>query len=95
FGPPQGEKPDQVSGFEILGRTDEGRRISFRWNPSKNATGYLLRWGTEPDELYSSCEVFASTKELGLFSAGQKYYFRIDAFGEGGVTQGKEVLVSE
>ena len=49
-------------------------------------------YNSETDELYSSCMVEGTEKELGLFSVGQGYYFRVDAFGESGLTTGKEIL---
>ena len=51
-----------------------------------------MHWGTEPDELFSACEVLEPTVTLGLFSSDVDYYFRVDSFNESGVTQGKAVV---
>lgn len=89
FGIAPGEKPAAVTGI----RTDRGedsRRIKVSWNAVPDATGYVLRWGTDPDELYLTCQTEQPELELGLFSVGQAYYFRVDAFNESGVTPGTE-----
>ena len=81
-------RPEPVNGLTVE-RDFDLRRFRIRWEPSPSAEGYLLRWGIRPDELYSCCEVYAPEIELGLFSVGEKYYFRVDAFNEGGVTSGR------
>ena len=75
----------QNSSFQ---RTPDGRTISFQWQEVPGANGYYLRWGTNPDELYSVCECLGKEITLGLFSRGQQYYYTIDSFSEGGVTPG-------
>ena len=55
------------------------------------AQGYILHWGTDPDELCSTCESLVPEIELGMFSTDQDYYFRVDAFNESGLTVGKTV----
>ena len=89
FGP--APKPEAVTGMTVE-RAADPRRITVRWNPSENADGYVLHWGVREDELYSSCEVYDSEVELGLFSVGEDYWFRVDAFNEGGVTPGQETI---
>ena len=89
FGKAPGRAPDSVSGLRVQ-RGEDSRRIKISWPEAAGAQGYVLRWGTEPDELYLTCQSEKPEAELGLFSKGQTYYFRVDAFNECGVTPGKE-----
>ena len=66
--------------------------MTISWNPVPGATGYFLRWSTEPDELYYTCETKEPQISLGLFSSDTDYYFTVDAYNESGVTLGKEVI---
>lgn len=90
FGLAPGHKPEPVQDLDIE-RGEDSRRIHFSWPASRDAQGYVLRWGTEPDELYCSCQTEKPELELGLFSKDQKYYFAIDAFNESGVTKGTTI----
>lgn len=88
FGNGPAARPEAVRTPDVRREADP-RRFHIRWTPSPTADGYLLRWGVRPDELYSACEVYEPEAELGCFSVGQRYYFRVDAFNEGGVTPGQ------
>jgi hypothetical protein len=94
FGLASGRKPEAVTGLSAE-RGEDPRRIRVSWPASDGAQGYVLRWGTDPDELYLTCQSETPEVELGLFSVGQSYYFRVDAFNESGVTPGKEHILCE
>lgn len=94
FGLASGRKPEAVTGLSAE-RGEDPRRIRVSWPASDGAQGYVLRWGTDPDELYLTCQSETPEVELGLFSVGQSYYFRVDAFNESGVTPGKEQILCE
>lgn len=94
FGLASGRKPEAVTGLSAE-RGEDSRRIRVSWPVSDGAQGYVLRWGTDPDELYLTCQSETPEVELGLFSVGQSYYFRVDAFNESGVTPGKEQILCE
>ena len=94
FGLASGRKPEAVTGLSAE-RGEDSRRIRVSWPASDGAQGYVLRWGTDPDELYLTCQSETPEVELGLFSVGQSYYFRVDAFNESGVTPGKEQILCE
>ena len=91
FGRGKGLRPRPVKDIRAERRTDD-RRITIRWARSRGADGYLLRWGVRPDQLFSTCEVYNNEIELGLFSSGQEYWFRVDAFNESGVTPGRRAI---
>ncbi len=90
FGLAKGKAPAAVDDFNI-GRGDNRQRMTFNWTPAAGAQGYILHWGTDPDELYSTCESLIPEIELGMFSTDQDYYFRVDSFNESGLTTGKTV----
>ena len=94
FGLASGRKPEAVTGLSAE-RGEDSRRIRVSWPASDGAQGYVLRWGTDPDELYLTCQSETPEVELGLFSVGQSYCFRVDAFNECGVTPGKEQILCE
>ncbi len=68
------------------------RRITISRDKNPSATGYLLRWGTDPEELYTTMEVYDGTSiDLGCFHADLPYYFRLDTFNKNGVPKGSEM----
>ena len=91
FGCDKGKKPATVNEINVS-RTSDRRTATLSWQPVEGAQGYFVHWGTEPDELFSACEVLEPTVTLGLFSSDVDYYFRVDSFNESGVTQGKAVV---
>jgi len=88
FGFTDGVAPARV-GELLMERGEDLRRIRFSWQPAANAQGYILHWGTDPEELFNACQTLTPDLELGLFSAEQTYYFRVDSFNESGVTTGE------
>ena len=51
--------------------------------------GYNILFGSSPDKLYHSHMVFASgTQRIGALIRGRKYFVRVDAFNENGITEG-------
>lgn len=94
FGIAPGKTPKAVSTITIL-REEDPRRMRISWPEAEGAQGYVLHWGTEPDELFSSCQTLEPEVELGLFSKGQNYYFRVDTFNESGVTKGTRITQSK
>jgi len=88
FGLADGKSPEPVREFKMQRGVDE-RRIHLSWQATEGAQGYILHWGTDPDELYSTCQTMDEEIELGLFSRGQSYFFRVDSFNESGCTSGE------
>ena len=52
------------------------------------ATGYNILWGHAPEKLYHSYMTFSKSQRVGALVAGGKYYVRVDAFNENGITEG-------
>ena len=66
FGTSAGELPDEVTGIRVQRETDQ-RRFQIQWNEQENVTGYIVRWGTQPDKLNHSTVVYTNhiASELG------------------------------
>ena len=94
FGRAHGKAPAPVQAVTVR-RGEDRRRIALSWQASERATGYFVRWGTRPDALYSTCQTQATELELGLFSTDQEYWFRVDAFGDSGITEGRNLTTTK
>lgn len=87
FGLGRGKKPAAVKDFTVTRDSDE-RNAAISWKAVKGAQGYNVLWGIAPDKLYSSWMVYGDTSlELRSLTAGQKYYFAVEAFNENGISQ--------
>lgn len=99
------DEPFALSGLRVFGRgtcaapapvnTAQSERLNpmtarLRWEASGGAIGYNIRYGIAPDKLYLSHMVYEQNEVLlTMLNAGQAYYAAVDAFGEGGVTEGE------
>lgn len=95
FGYGNGNLPQPVSQILIARDPKDKRIIRFHWNKQKDATGYVIRWGTSRDQLTNSSVVHDNTYEARYFNRDSPYYFSIDAFNESGITKGKEVIQAD
>lgn len=98
------DEPFALSGLRVFGRGNcaapgkvetftlkrfDDMTAGLSWEPVEGAIGYNIRYGIAPDKLYASHMVYGRTKAaLTTLNAGQTYYAAVDAFGEGGVTEG-------
>ena len=91
FGKCNIKTPKTVTNLEVERQADR-RIVSLRWDKSPNATGYLIRFGNNPDKLYQNYIVY-DKNELIIRSLNvhTPYYFSIDPFNEAGVIEGKIV----
>ena len=91
-----GETKPTVPSFESNRSEDElDLLVSIE---GENAVGYNILWGHEPEKLYHSCMIYHDRenmhtnakveKRIGALVKGQKYYVRVDAFNESGITEG-------
>ena len=79
--------PEAVKAFDSVRSDTLTAKLS--WKAADRAIGYNVRFGIAPDKLYSSHMVYGQTEVLlTMLNAGQSYYAAVDAFGEGGVTEG-------
>ena len=87
FGRGCGEAPGQAADVCVLRRG--GMDMEVKW--TGDAPGYEVLWGHSPDKLYHSYRVFGRTEvEIrALMSDVERYFVRVDAFNENGITHGK------
>lgn len=96
FGNGNGKAPSQTVISSLERKPENRRRITVSWEENPEASGYLLRWGADKDELYTSMEIYDGTSiDLGCFIASQGYYFTIDSFNDNGITKGKDIFYIE
>lgn len=71
---------------------DDLRQATLTWNKSDGATGYNIRYGTDPDKLYQNYKVYGDTAlVIRSLDARQGYFFAVDAFNEAGVAPGVSI----
>ncbi len=90
FGEPYGEAPEAPAGVKAK-RKSNGMTAIISWEKAERAIGYNVRFGIAPDKLYSSWQVYEDTEVLipTLMKKQKDYYFAVDSFGEGGITEGE------
>nr|WP_300767533.1 family 43 glycosylhydrolase [uncultured Acetatifactor sp.] len=99
FGRSCGNAPDPVTEAEAARLDGMSMNVTWKEVSSSNefaswnhaAMGYEVLWGHAPEKLYHSYRVFGRTQvEIRALMANvERYYVRIDAFNECGITQGK------
>lgn len=92
FGKGNGIAPAQTARVQAL-RSEDGLSMEVSWQG--DAMGYEVLWGHRPDKLYHSYRVFARTQleVRALMADTERYYVRVDAFNENGITEGEVVCV--
>lgn len=89
FGDPVGIQPAKVEDFKVQRYVEDERSVSISWDLVPGAQGYIIRFGTEEDQLFNHQQVIAGNGfTLHCLNMGVDYYFTVDSYGEGGVTRG-------
>lgn len=86
FGKGNGNPPAQTT--DVTARRTDSMSMLINWQG--DAVGYEVLWGHAPDKLYHNFRVFARTnlEVRALMANVERYYVRVDAFNENGITQG-------
>lgn len=93
FGSAYGDAPTRTEIATTNRPSNNPRRIQLSWEANPTATGYLLRWGANKNELYTSMEIYdANSVDLGSFISDVPYYFVLDTFNENGITRGTNII---
>jgi hypothetical protein len=96
FGKGSGEAPEKVENLKIQRDLDDRRTARLKWDPSSSAIGYNISFGTDKNKLYHNYMIYKKTSlVLNSLDINQKYYFKIEAFNENGITVNKEKLTVE
>lgn len=93
FGRGVGSPPDSVRQFIVL-RTEKDKRSAWiKWSPVENAYGYTIYFGTAPDKLYNSIQVYdANDYWFKVMDKEKTYYFAIESFNQNGVSARTAVM---
>jgi len=78
-----------VSSVQLQRSVEDPRVVKLTWEKQMNATGYNVRFGTEPDKLYRSYEVYGDTSvTIRSLNKHQSCFFEVDAFDENRIVKG-------
>ncbi len=93
FGSGEGKPPAAAPAFEVHRDSSDPRNAVIRWQMSRDAEGYIVRYGIAPGQLYHSYEV-RGQKEITLHGLNREtdYSFTVDAFNDSGRTPGIQTL---
>lgn len=92
FGLGEGKIPKTVENFSTFRQKDR-REIKLNWNSVKDAQGYNIKWGIDPNKFYHSWLVY-DKNELYMRNLDKEtsYYFLIEAFNENGISEKSEII---
>jgi hypothetical protein len=66
--------------------------VTLSWEKAKNANGYNILFGVAKDKLYSTVQVdTVNIRVLRSLNIAQSYYFAIEAFNEGGISERSQI----
>ena len=96
FGNGLAKVPSQVHGLTVHRDTRDRRTANITWNKSKDAVGFVIRYGITPEKLYNQYQVMGKTElKINSLNRDVGYYFSIDVFNENGYTKGTNVIESK
>jgi beta-xylosidase len=95
FGNGLGKAPQQVNGLSVDRDSSDRRTANITWNKSKDAAGYVIRYGITPRKLYNQYQVMGKTElKINSLNRDVGYYFSVDVFNENGYTKGTDIIDS-
>ena len=95
FGKGNGKKPESPAGYWVRRDANDDRYATVGWKAIDGADGYVVQFGYRPDYLNQSILVKDPAKtslDLHVLISGQPYYYRVDAYNENGVSEGKTIV---
>ena len=96
FGNGQGKVPQEAEGLTVDRDSGDRRSARITWNKSKDAFGYVIRYGITPEKLYDQYQVMDETElKVNSLNRDISYYFAIDAFNENGYAKGTDIIESK
>ena len=94
FGKGAGPVP-AAPGRLAVRRDSDRRRVDISWAGQPGATGYILRWGIDPAQMYSATEIYENEATLRMLNTGNGYYFTVEAYNENGLSKKSETVYVE
>jgi hypothetical protein len=96
FGRGHRQKPDSVKRFEVRRGDSDRRNAWLKWQPSADATGYVIYAGLAPDKMYTSIMVYGANEYyFRAMDSSRSYEFEIEAFNENGVSARSKAVRAE
>ncbi|NSW94002.1 MAG: family 43 glycosylhydrolase [Bacteroidales bacterium] len=84
FGNPKEAKFTRVKNVNVVRNPEDKRDATLVWEPVKDADGYVVRYGIEPEKLYNNFMVYdANNLTIHSLNRDQDYYFEVEAFDSG------------
>jgi hypothetical protein len=91
----QDVKPPAAPGGLNVRRHGDTRTVTLNWDAVPGAVGYNVRFGLDAKKIYHNYLVYDKTEiDINSLRANQDYWFTVDAFNEGGITEGTEFVAS-
>ncbi len=95
FGKGSGCKPVAIENFIVQRNPNDPCKATLKWNATKGAEGYIIRYGTKKDKLYNNFQIWEKTMlNINSLNSGVPYYFTIDTYNSNGVTPGEKIIKS-
>lgn len=91
FGHGYSPVPAQIKNVKAVRNADDERFASLTWDKEDSAGGYLVRFGYQPDFLNQCVQVKGNETHsllIHILTKGVKYYYRVDAYNDSGLTEG-------
>ena len=96
FGNGLGKVPQKADGLTVDRDPGDKRTARITWKMSKDAAGYIIRYGITPEKLYNQYQVMGKTElKINSLNRDVVYYFAIDVFNENGYTKGTHIIESK
>lgn len=93
FGKSLAALPKPVENFSATRAAADRRTVTLEWQASPGAYAYEISYGVAPDKLYSSLLVYDKTNyDLNSLNVRSKYFFKIQAVGESGVSDSSKLV---
>lgn len=80
FGPSTKHFFTPVEGVSVVRDAADARHFTLTWKARRNATGYVVSWGTAPDRLIHQTVVYSPEWDAHCFNRQSDYHFRVEAF---------------
>jgi xylan 1,4-beta-xylosidase len=85
--------PKPIADFKVNRDKLDSRNAMISWKQQKDAIGYTIYYGIEPDKLYNAIMVYdLDSYDFRGLDKGTKYYFMIEPFNENGIGKKNKII---